>query len=52
MKKLYLLLVLLSFSVCLFTLPFGGVKEAGIGREGSRYGIDEYLEQKFVCMSI
>ena len=29
--------------------PFGGVKESGIGREGSRYGIDEYLELKYVC---
>jgi succinate-semialdehyde dehydrogenase/glutarate-semialdehyde dehydrogenase len=26
--------------------PFGGVKQSGIGREGSRYGIDEYLEMK------
>jgi len=31
--------------------PFGGMKESGIGREGSRYGIDEYLEVKYVCMS-
>jgi len=30
--------------------PFGGVKESGIGREGSKYGIDEYLEIKYVCM--
>ena len=30
--------------------PFGGVKESGVGREGSRYGIDEYLEIKYVCM--
>jgi succinate-semialdehyde dehydrogenase/glutarate-semialdehyde dehydrogenase len=30
--------------------PFGGVKESGIGREGSRYGIDEYLEMKYVCL--
>ena len=30
--------------------PFGGVKESGIGREGSKYGIDEYLEVKYVCM--
>jgi acyl-CoA reductase-like NAD-dependent aldehyde dehydrogenase len=28
--------------------PFGGVKESGIGREGSRYGIEEYLEIKYV----
>jgi succinate-semialdehyde dehydrogenase / glutarate-semialdehyde dehydrogenase len=30
--------------------PFGGVKESGIGREGSRYGIQEYLEIKYVCV--
>ncbi|MEE9358441.1 NAD-dependent succinate-semialdehyde dehydrogenase [Candidatus Vondammii sp. HM_W22] len=32
--------------------PFGGVKQSGIGREGSRYGIDEYLEMKYVCLGI
>jgi succinate-semialdehyde dehydrogenase/glutarate-semialdehyde dehydrogenase len=30
--------------------PFGGIKESGIGREGSRYGIDEYLELKYLCL--
>ncbi|MBA3903163.1 MAG: succinate-semialdehyde dehydrogenase (NADP(+)) [Rhodocyclaceae bacterium] len=30
--------------------PFGGVKESGIGREGSRYGIDEYLQIKYLCL--
>jgi succinate-semialdehyde dehydrogenase/glutarate-semialdehyde dehydrogenase len=30
--------------------PFGGVKQSGIGREGSRYGIEEYLEVKYLCM--
>lgn len=30
--------------------PFGGVKESGIGREGSKYGIEEYLEMKYVSM--
>ncbi len=30
--------------------PFGGVKESGIGREGSKYGIDEYLETKYLCL--
>lgn len=30
--------------------PFGGVKESGLGREGSHYGIEEYLEVKYVCM--
>jgi succinate-semialdehyde dehydrogenase/glutarate-semialdehyde dehydrogenase len=32
--------------------PFGGMKESGIGREGSRYGILEYTELKYVCVSI
>jgi succinate-semialdehyde dehydrogenase/glutarate-semialdehyde dehydrogenase len=30
--------------------PFGGVKESGLGREGSRYGIDEFIELKYLCM--
>jgi succinate-semialdehyde dehydrogenase / glutarate-semialdehyde dehydrogenase len=30
--------------------PFGGVKESGLGREGSRYGIDDYTELKYVCV--
>lgn len=30
--------------------PFGGVKESGLGREGSRYGIEDYLEIKYLCM--
>ncbi len=30
--------------------PFGGIKESGIGREGSKYGIDEYLELKYLCL--
>lgn len=30
--------------------PFGGVKHSGIGREGSKYGIEEYLEIKYVCL--
>ncbi|CAE6858930.1 Glutarate-semialdehyde dehydrogenase [Paraburkholderia aspalathi] len=32
--------------------PFGGVKQSGIGREGSRYGIEEYLEMKYLCMQV
>lgn len=32
--------------------PFGGVKQSGLGREGSRHGIDDYLEMKYVCTSI
>jgi succinate-semialdehyde dehydrogenase/glutarate-semialdehyde dehydrogenase len=31
--------------------PFGGVKQSGLGREGSHHGIDEYLELKYVCMA-
>ena len=31
--------------------PFGGVKQSGLGREGSKYGIESYLELKLVCMS-
>jgi len=32
--------------------PFGGVKQSGLGREGSHHGIDEFLEMKYVCMSV
>lgn len=32
--------------------PFGGVKQSGLGREGSRYGIDEYLELKYLCIDV
>jgi succinate-semialdehyde dehydrogenase/glutarate-semialdehyde dehydrogenase len=31
-------------------VPFGGIKESGIGREGSKYGIEEWLEIKYLCM--
>lgn len=31
--------------------PFGGIKESGLGREGSRYGMDDYLEIKYLCVS-
>jgi succinate-semialdehyde dehydrogenase/glutarate-semialdehyde dehydrogenase len=30
--------------------PFGGIKESGLGREGSRHGIEEYLEMKYICL--
>jgi len=30
--------------------PFGGIKQSGLGREGSRHGIEEYLEMKYVCI--
>ncbi len=32
--------------------PFGGVKESGIGREGSKYGIEDFTEIKYVCLSV
>ncbi|WP_321490109.1 NAD-dependent succinate-semialdehyde dehydrogenase [uncultured Hyphomonas sp.] len=32
--------------------PFGGVKQSGLGREGSRHGIDDYVELKYLCMEI
>lgn len=32
--------------------PFGGVKESGVGREGSRHGIEDYLEMKYLCMGL
>lgn len=32
--------------------PFGGVKESGIGREGARAGLDEYLETKYLCIGV
>ncbi|MBL4646640.1 MAG: succinate-semialdehyde dehydrogenase (NADP(+)) [Hyphomicrobiales bacterium] len=32
--------------------PFGGIKSSGLGREGSKYGIDDYLEIKYLCMNI
>lgn len=31
-------------------IPFGGVKESGQGREGSKYGLDDYLEMKYICL--
>jgi succinate-semialdehyde dehydrogenase/glutarate-semialdehyde dehydrogenase len=32
--------------------PFGGVKQSGLGREGSRHGIDDYTEMKYMCLSV
>lgn len=32
--------------------PFGGIKQSGLGREGSHYGIDDYIEQKYMCLGI
>jgi aspartate-semialdehyde dehydrogenase len=33
-------------------IPFGGVKQSGLGREGSRHGLDEYSELKYVCIQV
>ncbi|PAP97913.1 NAD-dependent succinate-semialdehyde dehydrogenase [Mesorhizobium mediterraneum] len=32
--------------------PFGGIKQSGLGREGSKYGIEDYTEMKYVCLSV
>lgn len=32
--------------------PFGGIKQSGLGREGSKYGIDDYIEIKYLCLSV
>ncbi|MHA3914698.1 NAD-dependent succinate-semialdehyde dehydrogenase [Halovulum sp. GXIMD14793] len=32
--------------------PFGGIKQSGIGREGSRHGIEDYMEMKYICLSV
>jgi succinate-semialdehyde dehydrogenase/glutarate-semialdehyde dehydrogenase len=32
-------------------IPFGGIKESGSGREGSKYGIDDFLEIKYISMA-
>jgi succinate-semialdehyde dehydrogenase/glutarate-semialdehyde dehydrogenase len=32
--------------------PFGGIKESGLGREGSHFGLDEYLELKMMCLGL
>jgi aspartate-semialdehyde dehydrogenase len=33
-------------------IPFGGVKHSGLGREGSRHGLDEYMELKYICLAV
>jgi aspartate-semialdehyde dehydrogenase len=33
-------------------IPFGGVKQSGLGREGSRHGIEEFTELKYVCIAV
>jgi succinate-semialdehyde dehydrogenase/glutarate-semialdehyde dehydrogenase len=32
--------------------PFGGVKSSGLGREGSKYGIEDYMEIKYLCIGL
>ncbi|MGO8609796.1 aldehyde dehydrogenase family protein, partial [Rhizobium johnstonii] len=32
------------------TAPLGGIKQSGLGREGSRHGADDYLEMKYICI--
>ena len=32
--------------------PFGGVKASGLGREGARYGLEDYLEIKYLCLAV
>ena len=32
--------------------PFGGVKQSGLGREGSKFGIEEYVEMKYICSAV
>ncbi|SDQ18663.1 NAD-dependent succinate-semialdehyde dehydrogenase [Pseudovibrio sp. Tun.PSC04-5.I4] len=32
--------------------PFGGIKQSGLGREGSKYGIEDYVEMKYICLSV
>jgi succinate-semialdehyde dehydrogenase/glutarate-semialdehyde dehydrogenase len=32
--------------------PFGGIKQSGLGREGSKYGLEDYMETKYLCMGI
>jgi succinate-semialdehyde dehydrogenase/glutarate-semialdehyde dehydrogenase len=34
------------------TVPFGGVKMSGLGREGGRAGMEEYLEDKYICLGL
>ena len=33
-------------------VPFGGVKQSGLGREGSKYGIEDFIETKYLCLAV
>lgn len=33
-------------------VPFGGIKQSGLGREGSKYGVDDYLDLKYICLNL
>ena len=33
-------------------VPFGGVKQSGLGREGSKYGIEDFMETKYLCLAV
>ena len=39
-----------SFGLALPEVPFGGVKESGIGREGSKYGVDDWIETRYLSL--
>ena len=41
----------IPFSMTKAEMPFGGIKESGSGREGSKYGIDDFLEIKYISMA-
>ena len=50
-KDLFIIptLVPLGWNFFLFQAPFGGFKSSGIGKEGSKYGLDEYSNRKLIC---
>jgi succinate-semialdehyde dehydrogenase/glutarate-semialdehyde dehydrogenase len=38
--------------VSIASAPFGGIKQSGLGREGSKYGLDEFIEIKYLCLGL